>query len=238
MQDNRLHPVKAILRLFFHILYHQLAFAYDLVAWVVSFGHWRDWVMEVVPFITGTRTLEIGHGPGHLHRFLLSRGLVAVAMDESAPMGRLARRRLISTGWENNSKTATPTQPTHQTAYAQINLTRGMAQHLPFRDGSFDTVIATFPAEYITDPRTLTEVRRCLDNGGRFVVLPVAMPKNRVLSWLFKVTGQTPSEAVNVIREKLMEPFIQSGFDAEARVLDVQSGTLIIIVASKSLGHG
>jgi len=233
MQDDRLRPVKAILRIFFQILYHQLAFAYDLVAWVVSFGHWKDWVMEVVPFIEGTRTLEIGHGPGHLHRFPIRRDLVAVAMDESAPMGRLARRRLISTGWENNSKTAAPTQLTHHTGYAQINLTRGLAQHLPFRDGSFDTVIATFPAEYITDPRTLTEVRRCLLNGGRFIVLPVAMPKNRVLSWLFKVTGQTPSEAMQVIQEKLKEPFVQSNFDVATQVIERTSGTLIIIIAEK-----
>lgn len=218
--------MRALLRVFFYLLYHQFAFAYDLVAAAVSFGHWKDWILEVVPFIAGTRTLEIGHGPGHLHRLLLRRGLDAVAMDESASMSRLARRNLTS------AKNSVPPQ-TPQSGYAQINLTRGLAQALPFREGSFDTVIATFPAEYISDAQTLSEVRRCLSDGGRFVVLPVAMPKNRFLSWLFRATGQAPSDAMQVIREKLQEPFVQAEFEVEMHVIDVQSGTLVVIVANK-----
>jgi ubiquinone/menaquinone biosynthesis C-methylase UbiE len=220
--------MRAFLRVFFHFLYHPFAFAYDLVAAVVSFGHWKDWILEVVPFIKGTRTLEIGHGPGHLHRFLLRRSLTAVAMDESASMSRLARRRLSSASGKSVSPHSTP-----HFAYAQINLTRGLAQELPFRDGAFETVIATFPAEYISDPRTLTEVKRCLSDGGRFVVLPVALPKNGFLSWLFQVTGQTPTDALQVIQEKLKEPFIASAFDVETHVLERTSGTLIVIVAKK-----
>jgi ubiquinone/menaquinone biosynthesis C-methylase UbiE len=203
--------MQTILRVFFHLLYHPFAFAYDFVAAIVSFGHWKDWTLEVVPFIEGTRTLEIGHGPGHLQRVLLSRQLLTVAIDESAPMGRLAK---------------------YNTA-GKARLTRGLAQQLPFCDGSFDTMIATFPAEYISDTVTLSEVKRCLSDGGRFVVLPVAMPRNRFLSWLFKVTGQAPSDAMKVIQEKLEEPFIESGFKIETHVLDRKSGTLIIIVAEK-----
>jgi ubiquinone/menaquinone biosynthesis C-methylase UbiE len=86
--------VKSILRLFFRLLYHQFAFTYDLVAAAVSFNHWKDWVLSVVPFIDGDRVLEIGHGPGHLQRVLLSRGLIAVGIDESAQMGHIAKRNL------------------------------------------------------------------------------------------------------------------------------------------------
>ena len=220
--------MRALLRTFFQLLYHQFAFAYDVVAAVVSLGHWKRWILEVVPFIQGERTLEIGHGPGHLHRFLLHRGLDAVAMDESASMSRLARRNLIS-GDQN-----VPSElPTRQPDYAQINLTRGLAQGLPFRDGSFDSIFATFPAEYISDGRTLSEVGRCLSDGGRFIVLPVAMPSNRFLSWLFKVTGQAPADALKVIQKRLKEPFIESGFDVEINVIEKASGTLIVIVAKK-----
>jgi len=226
-----LHLVRALLRVFYYFLYHQFAFTYDLVAAIVSFGNWKDWVLEVVPFIKGTRTLEIGHGPGHLQRVLRSRGLVAVAIDESAPMGRLAKRNLSKRdiGSLNNTFQST----THRSDHAQINLTRGLAQHLPFRNEAFDTIIATFPAEYISDPQTLSEVRRCLSDGGRFVVLPVAMPKNRLLSWLFRVTGQAQSDALQVIQQKLREPFVESGFDVGMHVLDRSSGTLIVIVAKK-----
>ena len=48
---------------FFHLLYHPFAWAYDLIAWTVSLGRWKDWVESVVPFIKGMRVLELGHGP-------------------------------------------------------------------------------------------------------------------------------------------------------------------------------
>ena len=204
-----MHPIRTLLRIFLYFLYHQFAFTYDLVAATVSFGHWKNWIQEVIPFIKGTRTLELGHGPGHLQRILLSQGLDSVAIDESSAMGKLAQR--------NTSGSA--------------RLTRGLAQHLPFADRSFDTVIATFPAEYIADPLTWSDVKRCLSDGGRFIILPVAMPRNRFLSWLFKVTGQAPSDAIKVIQEKLKEPFIKSEFDVQTHVIDKPSGTLIVLVA-------
>jgi ubiquinone/menaquinone biosynthesis C-methylase UbiE len=204
--------MKAFLRYFFKLLYHQLAFAYDLVAASVSFNRWKDWGKSVIPFIEGNRVLEIGHGPGHLHRVLLDLGLFAVGIDESRQMGYLAKRR----------------------ADGSSRLTRGLAQHLPFPNESFDTVISTFPADYITDPRTLAEVKRCLSNGGRFIVLPVAWPKNLFLDWLFRVTGESPSEALELVKTKFREPFVKAGFDTKVETLDVKSSILLIIVATKS----
>jgi ubiquinone/menaquinone biosynthesis C-methylase UbiE len=231
---NRSNPyffVKSILRLFFRLLYHQFAFTYDLVAAAVSFNRWKDWVLSVIPFIEGKRVLEIGHGPGHLQRVLLSRGLIAVGMDESAQMGRLAkhnlRRRPFSLRSSQPAGFASPSD------YTQINLTRGLAQQLPFRDEAFDTVVATFPTQYITDPDTLAEVKRCLLDGGRFIVLPAVLPRNRLLDWLFKVTSQAPSEAVEIVRSKLREPFAAAGFETEVRTLDVQSGILLLVLARK-----
>ena len=204
--------MRTFLRFFFRLLYHPFAFTYDLVAATVSFGRWKDWILEVIPFIAGTRVLELGHGSGHLQRVLLSRSLVAVGLDESPQMGRLAKR--------NTDGSA--------------RLTRGLAQHLPFASGSFDTIIATFPTEYFVDPSTLEEVKRCLDNGGRFVVLPAAMPRNPLLSWLFKVTEQAPAEALKIVRERLEKPFLQADFHVETHVLELRSGRLIVIVATPS----
>ena len=204
--------MRTFLRFFFRLLYHPFAFTYDLVAATVSFGKWKDWILEVLPFIAGTRILELGHGPGHLQRILLSRKLVAVGLDESRQMGRLAKRN----------------------SHGNARLTRGLAQQLPFASASFDTIIATFPTEYFADPETLSEVRRCLDNGGRFVVLLAAMPKNRFLSWLFKITEQAPTEALKTVQERLEEPFLEANFHVETHLLDLQSGRLIIIVATPS----
>jgi ubiquinone/menaquinone biosynthesis C-methylase UbiE len=207
--------MKALLRFFFKLLYHQLAFAYDFVAATVSVGQWKNWVSSILPFIEGTRILEIGHGPGHLQRILLSRGLDSVAIDESASMGLLAQR--------NTDGKAT--------------LTRALAQGLPFADASFDTVIATFPAEYINDPLTLAEVRRCLLDGGRFIVLPVALqkgrkPLDRLMSLLFRVTNQGPVDPLEEVKEKLRAPFVEAGFDVELQELQVKSSLLLVIIAS------
>ena len=208
--------MKAVLRFFFKLLYHQFAFAYDFVAATVSVGQWKNWVSSILPFITGTRVLEIGHGPGHLQRILLSRGLDSVAIDESATMGLLAKR--------NTNGKAT--------------LARALAQGLPFADATFDTIIATFPAEYITDPLTLAEVKRCLSDGGRFIVLLAAMqmgrkPLERVMSLLFRITHQSPVDPIEVVSKRLNAPFVEAGFEVEIKELQVKSSLLLVILAIK-----
>ena len=181
--------------------------------------------MTIVPLIEGNRILEIGHGPGHLQRALLGQKQFVVGIDESAQMGRLARR--------NPTRYSSKSDPRHEIVYAQINLTRGIAQQLPFSNESFDTVVATFPTEYITDPDTLSEVKRCLSGGGRLIALPAALPKNPFLDWLFRVTHQSPSEAVDVVTSRFKEPFAKAGFRTEVKILDVKSGTLLIVIATK-----
>jgi len=197
--------------------------------------------MSVVPFIEGNRILEIGHGPGHLQRILLTlrhrsgqaRNLFAVGIDESAQMGRLAKRNLTRRSSSLRSSQQANFHSPSQPAYTQINLTRGVGQHLPFPDEAFDTIFATFPTEYITDPGTLAEVKRCLSDGGRFIILPVAWPKNRLLDWLFKVTSQSPTEAMEIVKSRLEEPFVHAGFISEIHTVEVQSSTLLIVLATK-----
>ncbi len=216
-----MRPLTRLLRLFFRLLYQPLARTYDLVAWTVSLGRWKDWVESVVPFIQGTRVLELGHGPGHLQRILRSLNLLAVGLDESRQMGRLAKSRLSQHG------------------YTQINLTRGLAQSLPFAADTFDTVVATFPTEYFVDPRSLAEVRRTLTNGGRFIVLPVAWltgtgPLDRFAAWLFRVTGQAPSEFSEEATARLIKPFAEAGFQVETEQLVKNSSRVLIVIATEA----
>ncbi|MBP6178644.1 MAG: methyltransferase domain-containing protein [Anaerolineales bacterium] len=203
--------IRRFMRLFYKLLYHPFAFTYDLVAAVVSFGKWKDWVFSILPYIEGTRILELGHGPGHLQRILLDRGLAPVAMDESAQMGTLARRRLGSA---------------HK-------LTRAIAQNIPFAAESFDSIVSTFPTEYIFDPRTLSEAHRVLRNGGRLIVLPAAFPSSGFLKWLYKVTGETPAAMGDILKEKIGKPFGQAKFKTEVRIVEVKSGNLLIVIARK-----
>ena len=231
--------MKTVLRFFFQLLYHQFAFTYDLVAATVSLGRWKDWVISILPFIEGPRVLEIGFGPGHLQRILLSRGLIAVGIDESRQMTRLAKynlRKRQTSAVQSVSGFQRQTTTQSQVGYTPINLTRGLAQHLPFPDQSFDTIVATFPAEYITASETLNEVRRCLSDGGKFIVLPVAIQigrglLDRAMAWLFRVTHQSPVDPIETVPDKLREPFVKVGFEVEIRELQVKSSLLLVIIA-------
>ncbi|RJP55026.1 MAG: methyltransferase domain-containing protein [Anaerolineaceae bacterium] len=208
--------ITRFLDFFFQYLYHGLAFTYDLVAWIVSFGQWIEWTKTVIPHLHGPRVLELGHGPGHLQRIFLDLGLAAFGLDESSQMSHLAHRRLLQSG------------------YAQPNLAGGLGQALPFATESFDSIVATFPAPYIAEARTLSEARRVLRNGGRLIVLPAAWPKNRLLRWLYRVTGESPAEGVDILKEKVIALLSRAGFEARVELLDLKSSELLLILAQKT----
>ncbi len=164
------------IRLFFRLLYHEAAFTYDLVAGLVSLGQWWAWGRTAIPYLRGERVLELAHGPGHLLVTLAERGWSPVGLDLSLQMGRLARRRLRRAG-------------------LSLPLVRARAESLPFRDRCFDSLVATFPTEFIFAPETLAEARRVLRPGGRLVVVAGARmvggnPLARFIRWLYRVTGQ------------------------------------------------
>jgi ubiquinone/menaquinone biosynthesis C-methylase UbiE len=226
--------VKPLLRIFFRLLYHQFAFTYDLVAATVSLGRWKEWILSVLPFIEGHRILEIGHGPGHLQRALQDHSLDTFGLDASPQMGQLARQNLKRF---IRSKTAKSTND--KASYAQINLTRGLSQNLPFPSGSFDTLVSTFPAEYIFDPKTLSEAQRVLTANGRFVILPGATILvrgilDRAMAFLFRITGQNPPDLSEILQERSREPFTHAGFDVEVHELNVKSSLVFILVATKA----
>jgi ubiquinone/menaquinone biosynthesis C-methylase UbiE len=173
-----------LLRVFFRLLYNECAWAYDLVARAVSFGQWQAWGRAAIPHLQGGRVLELGHGPGHLLVAMAHSGLSPVGLDVSPAMGRLAHTNLAESDvW--------------------APLVRARAQALPFRDGCFDSVVATFPTEFILDRPTLCETARVLPDrgpaapgsGGRLVVVGwVRLSRQRwpsqLLAWLYRVTGQ------------------------------------------------
>jgi ubiquinone/menaquinone biosynthesis C-methylase UbiE len=124
-------------------------------------------------------------------------------------------------------------------AYTQASLTRGVAQYLPFPDETFDTLISTFPSEYIFDPRTLAEAQRVLAADGRFIILPGATIMgrgvlDRAMALLFRITGETPPNLAEVLHERSKQPFRNAGFHVEVHELTVRSSLVLILVAAKS----
>ncbi len=213
---------RRLMRFFFHHFYHSFAWTYDFVAALVSIGRWDDWVQTVIPFIQGKKVLEIGHGPGHLQYKLIDKYRFTVGLDESKQMGRIAKRRLVRAD-QNKFK-----------------LIRGRGETLPFKADTFDTVISTFPTEYIFDPQTLSEIYRILRSDGLLIVLPAAWIVgqkflDRGAAWLFKVTGQAPAFPHAVISERLKPVFENVGFKPEFRSIEIKSSVVLIVIANKSL---
>ena len=222
-----------LVRFGFRLLYQELAWTYDMVSWLVSLGEWRRWQAAALPFVQGTKILEIGHGPGHLLVSLQKAGLTVFGLDLSAQMGRQARRRL-------------------QKQQLPANLVRARVQGMPFASASFDTVLATFPTDYIVDPQTLAAVWRVLVANGRFIVIPEGHLTgsgglHRFIDWLFRITGQregmfSVNEAQNWPHPGLWEPFQQqfkaAGFAIQIKQIQLPRSVATVFIAEKvSLGH-
>ncbi len=160
----------------FERLYREFAWTYDTVAAAVSGGLWRRWALATLPFLKG-RVLELGFGPGHLQLALAFGSHSACGLDASPQMIAIARRRLRRAG-------------------RPVRLAQGRAQQIPFAPAVFDTVLATFPAEYIADPRTHAEIRHVLAPGGRVVILPLAQLDRslyaRLVDLAYRLTLQAP----------------------------------------------
>ena len=82
---------RRLVKLGFQLLYHEFAFTYDAVAWLVSLGQWQAWGRTALDRVRGLRVLEIGHGPGHLLIALARSGRRPIGIDLSPQMIRLAR---------------------------------------------------------------------------------------------------------------------------------------------------
>ena len=133
-------------------LYHEFAPGYDAISRLVSAGAWPAWRRSVVAHIQGVRVLEIGFGTGELLNELAGLPTTQVmGLELSSQMQAVTVRRL---GERNGF----------------VPRVQATAAKMPFAAGSFDTVIATFPAPYILAPDTLAECARVLQGGGRLAV--------------------------------------------------------------------
>lgn len=165
-----------LIRWAFERFYREFAWTYDTVAALVSAGAWRSWALTSLDFARG-RTLELGCGTGHVQLALARRqGEPAVGLDRSPFMLKLTRRRL-------------------RRNHIDAPLVRADARALPFASASFDSIIATFPSEYIAARSTIAEIQRVVRPGGSVAVALWARfdadsPYARLVDLAYRVTLQ------------------------------------------------
>ena len=115
------------------------------------------------------------------------------------------------------------------------NLARGFAQQLPFPKNSFDTVVATFPTEYVFQLQALREIRRVLAPSGSLVVAPTAWITGtglleRLAAWLFTVTGQ--AGAIEATLPGMQARIRSAGFSVRYELVELKGSRVLLIIAS------
>lgn len=217
MKQAAMSRIQIVLRPIFFLLYHQFAWTYDLVSAFVSLGRWEEWVGTVLPYVNG-RVLEIGFGPGHLQAALSEIHIESFGLDKSPQMVHLAAKRLRRKG-------------------VIIRLARGYAQIIPFANETFNSVVATFPTEYIFDPQTLKEIRRILLPVGQLVMIPTAWitggrPLERLAAWIFSVSGEAPGRPLPLSAE-LRARFVNAGFEVRSEIVEKKGSQVLVILAKE-----
>jgi len=167
------------------LLYHQFAWAYDAVAWIVSWGQWSKWRLDAMEYIPDGHVLEVGFGTGELLIEMVKRGKSVVGLEASRQMQRVTSRKL-------------------QGLHLSVNRVQGRTQSLPFPDSSFNSIVTTFPANYIAEDVSLREFHRVLIAEGRVVIVGINIQflsplKGLVSNWLL---GSDDQRMVQYLTEK------------------------------------
>jgi ubiquinone/menaquinone biosynthesis C-methylase UbiE len=109
------------------------------------------WAADLVALVAGDRLVDVGCGPGNATRFAAKRGAAVTGIDPADVMLRVARRLSVA---------------------KRVDYRIGRAEELPVPDKSATVVWTLSSVHHWADvAAALSEVRRVLTPGGRFVAI-------------------------------------------------------------------
>jgi demethylmenaquinone methyltransferase/2-methoxy-6-polyprenyl-1,4-benzoquinol methylase len=166
---------------------------YDLVNRIITLGLDKRWRrLAALTCLEGNpqRVLDLGCGTGDLTiniARLSEEGAEIAGLDYSLPMLELARMKATRAG-----------------VGEKVNFVHGEATHLPFPEGHFACVGISFAFRNLTYKNPLcqphlTEVKRVLKPGGRYVIVESSQPDNWVIRGLFHLYLRVVTRPVGIL---------------------------------------
>src|SRR6267378_2178169 len=189
---------------FEHDGWQRVANKYDSV-WAQSTRQFIPALINAAKVSAGMSVLDVGAGPGYVAAAAKQRGARPIGLDFSKQMVSIAQKM-----------------------FPDIEFCEGDAQTLPFKDASFDRVLANFALLHLADPeRACAEACRVLRPAGKFAFTVWAEaaenPYAQLIDDAIKAHADLevklpsgPPYYLYKTREEFREAMEQAGFDGSS----------------------
>jgi demethylmenaquinone methyltransferase/2-methoxy-6-polyprenyl-1,4-benzoquinol methylase len=169
------YPADPVNRTLAQDLFDGVAHSYDTWAQVLTFFQYLRWRRFLVS--------QMALRPGNLVLDVCT-GTAGVAMEiadhhDGQIVGLDVSHSMLQAGLSAIEK---------RSLDGRIQLTQGRAEHLPFPDETFDTVVFTYLLRYVQDPdATVRELSRVLKPGGELLSLEFGIPETLWVRALWEI---------------------------------------------------
>jgi demethylmenaquinone methyltransferase / 2-methoxy-6-polyprenyl-1,4-benzoquinol methylase len=147
-------------------MFDDIAFRYDFLNHLLSFGIDRFWRRKAISVISRSyknpRIIDVATGTGDL-------AIAAMKLDPEHITGIDISAKMLETGNEKIMKKGLS---------GKIDLLKGDSENIPFGDGGFDVAMVAFGVRNFSDrQKGLSEMNRVLNRNGMVMILEFSRPE-------------------------------------------------------------